>query len=259
MLKYLFLSDRDKCDLIAYQQIRKEAPWINYWCQASFEKREFISSLLPYSRSQHGQDIFAACHAQSCGVLESGFFVEFGATDGVSLSNSWLLENRLGWSGILSEPARIWHDLLSTSRSCTIDHRCVTDQTGMYVDFLETSQGMTSRPELSTIQAFVDSDRRGRRRKSIAVSYPVETVSLIDLLDQHHAPTTIDYISIDTEGSEFLILSGFDFTRYRFRSITVEHNRDVVKRRHLYDLLTKHGYQRVHSDISMCDDWYCAV
>lgn len=255
----LILGDEGTRALESCRQLRKDIPWANFWCQASMLEREFFSPLLPYSKSQHAQDLFAACHALSRGVLSGGFFVEFGATDGVSLSNSWLLENKLNWSGILAEPARIWHKHLESNRQCAIDYRCVTDQSGLYLDFLETSKGKSGRPELSTMHAFANSDNRGRRRKNTAVSYKVETVSLRDLLNQHNAPSIIDYISIDTEGSELLALAHFDFSIYRFRTITVEHNYDNVKRQKIYNLLSENGYKRVHTDISMCDDWYIGI
>jgi FkbM family methyltransferase len=52
----------------------------------------------------------------------------------------------------------------------------------------------------------------------------VTTLSLMDLLDQQGAPAVIDYLSIDTQGSELAILEGIDWSRYQFRCITVEHN-----------------------------------
>ena len=35
---------------------------------------------------------------------ENGFFIECGANDGVSQSNTLLLEQKLNWSGLLIEP-----------------------------------------------------------------------------------------------------------------------------------------------------------
>ncbi|MFM7463866.1 MAG: FkbM family methyltransferase, partial [Cyanobium sp.] len=80
----------------------------------------------------------------------------------------------------------------------------------------------------------------------------VETISLMDLLDQYNAPRIIDYLSIDTEGSEFTILDGVDWARYQFRCITVEHN-FTPQRQQISALLLANGYQQ-HD--AQWDDWY---
>jgi hypothetical protein len=83
----------------------------------------------------------------------------------------------------------------------------------------------------------------------------VERVSLNDLLSHHGAPREIDYLSIDTEGSELSILQELDFSKWSFKIITVEHNFQK-QRTALHSLLSSHDYIRVFEAISSFDDWY---
>ena len=71
-------------------------------------RSEFID-YLELSKSELRQDLFALSEV---GFKENGFFVEFGATNGIDLSNSYLLETEFGWDGILAEPAKKWHEKL---------------------------------------------------------------------------------------------------------------------------------------------------
>lgn len=201
------------------------------------------------SKSQLGQDLFVL---SQLGFKRDGYFVEFGACDGVYLSNSLLVESEFGWSGILSEPGRIWHDDLAKNRTDIIDHRCVYSSSGNVVIFSEMKDA-----GLSTMDGFVDSDSHfGARKKK--VRYEVGTITLLDLLKAHHAPKTIDFLSIDTEGSEFAILNAFDFSSFSFRVICVEHNY-TESRGLIYDLLTSNGYVRKFPLLSRFDDWYVLV
>lgn len=198
------------------------------------------------SRSQLRQDLFVLSHLD---FKTDGFFVEFGATDGWSLSNTLLLERDYGWSGILAEPARRWHKELAKNRTCSIDTRCVWSTTGEQLNFLETAT-----PEFSTIDQFAHGDQHSEVR-SDATSYSVTTVSLNDLLHSHGAPHKIDYLSIDTEGSELAILQGFDFSQHTFEVITCEHNFGS-QRTGIQNLLRDNGYVHVFENLSKFDDWY---
>jgi hypothetical protein len=62
--------------------------------------------------------LFALCEA---GFKRDGYFVEFGATDGVNGRNSYLLEKNFGWKGVVAEPARCWYEQLRANRACSID------------------------------------------------------------------------------------------------------------------------------------------
>ncbi len=194
--------------------------------------------------SQLGQDFLAAA---SAGFKRHGYFVEFGATDGRLLSNTHTLEKFLGWSGILAEPSPQWRVGLSENRSCHIDHRAVWSESGVELDFFDATS-----PELSTIGDFAAHDNHSRR---LLNPEKVLTVSLLDLLDQYQAPSYIDYLSVDTEGSEFEVLKGFPFSKYSFGLITVEHNFTPM-RQQLHDLLSSNGYKRILTSYSVFDDWY---
>jgi len=179
----------------------------------------------------------------------NGFFVEFGASDGVRFSNTYLLEKKYGWNGILAEPARKWHGPLKKNRNSIVDTRCVYRKTGELLKFNETHIG-----ELSTVDSYSFSDSHADLRKN-GLSYTVETVSLSDLLQQNSAPAVIDFLSIDTEGSEFEILLSFDFSKYTFNFISCEHNFSANRER-VFELLSLNGYKRVLPEVSEFDDWY---
>ena len=198
------------------------------------------------SKSQLGQDFFALI---ASGAKKKGFFVEFGSADGVALSNSFLLEKELGWSGILCEPSRSWHEDLKKNRSCTIEFRCVYSRTGEQIGFSENYIG-----ELSGITEFTGDDHHGLINRTTD-SYQVETISLLDLLIEHNAPKHVDFLSVDTEGSEFEILNAFDFSRYFFGAICVEHNY-LENRLKVKALLESNGYRQVYSELSEYDDWF---
>lgn len=203
------------------------------------------------SRAQLYQDIFAL-HFND--YQQNGFFVEFGATNGVDLSNTYLLEKAFGWKGILAEPLPCWHEALKANRTCSIDTRCVHSQSGQQVIFANT----VSSPELSGIEDYLPNDMNYEERKN-RERLKVETVSLLDLLLQNNAPHKIGYLSIDTEGSELEILSAFDFQRYEINVITLEHNYVSVSREALCKLLSQNGFTRVCTSISRWDDWYVNV
>jgi FkbM family methyltransferase len=212
----------------------------------ALEKLNFHSIIdddLAHLQSQLGQDLLAYIFSNQ---KHGGFFVEFGATNGIDLSNSYFLEKFKGWQGILAEPGKVWHNSLRNNRKCALDNRAVWSETGVHVSFLEADV-----PELSTFSRFESNDFHERTGKQ----YLVTTVSLNDLLEQHGAPKKINFISIDTEGSEFEILRGFRFDQYKFDFLAIEHNFNSNRER-IKSTLEKHGYIRVLEKFSSFDDWY---
>jgi len=199
-----------------------------------------------HSKAQLHQDIFVLL---TTNFKRNGFFVEFGATNGIDLSNTYLLEKSYGWKGILAEPAKIWHDDLSKNRNVNIDFSCVWSKSNNVVTF-----NMVDSAELSTISEFSDRDHHAKARQN-GVTYDVKTISLNDLLEKYDAPQQIDYLSIDTEGSEFEILNNFDFSKHEISIISCEHN-FTHDREKIFKLLSDNGYIRKFTGFSKWDDWY---
>ena len=203
--------------------------------------------ILSGSHAQLQQDVFALTQRN---FVRSGYFVEFGAANGLHHSNTLMLEAEYGWSGILAEPATGWHDSLARNRPrAHVDRRCVWSRSGDELRFIEPDS-----PELSSLVSFAQLDgHRSARRNGL--EYSVQTISLDDLLAEYDAPTDIDYLSLDTEGSEFEILAAHDFSSRRIHVITCEHNYSPIRER-VHRLLVDNGYERLQIELSLWDDWY---
>ena len=206
-----------------------------------------VIALIDKSRSDLHQDLFVLSELN---FKKNGLFIEIGATNGVNGSNTYLLEEDFFWKGILVEPALNWHKALSSNRpKSIIDKRCVYSSSNSNIDFVEVyGTGLSSIKDMATSDKFASLREAGE-------SYKVETVSLNDLLIQHNFPPTLDYLSIDTEGSEYEILKSFDFARFQFKVITCEHNYSA-QRQDLIDLLRGNGYIRKYLNCSQYDDWW---
>lgn len=129
------------------------------------------------------------------------------------------------------------------NRTCYISEKCVYKDSHSKVIFKENLKNL----KLSSIGSFSD--------EPDVEQYEVDTISLNDLIDEVDAPEYIDYLSIDTEGSELEILESIDWTARQFGVVTVEHNhkpyRDDIQR-----LLESVGYEKVWTEISRNEDWF---
>jgi FkbM family methyltransferase len=171
-----------------------------------------------------------------------GFFVDVGAYNGKEISNTLALEE-VGWTGICIEPEPMAYEECKLNRSCIVDNSCVYNLNGKIVKFL--CQNVLSGIE----EGFQDQYTRDSTQKISLV-----TRTLTEILDKYNAPKHIEYVSIDTEGTELEILSSIDFTKYDIDCFTIEHNDVTLKRMLIHDLLIGMGYKR--EECIGCDDWY---
>jgi len=211
--------------------------------------KEKVSYFLKYFKDSHSQFYQDLFFSSELNFFEKGFFVEVGACDGVELSNTLFFERTLKWRGIVVEPAKRWHPYLYKNRSASIETRALGPKTGNTLPFFEAED-----PKLSTFACLKNEDFQAEFRVK-GNEYLVETVTLDDLLKAFNAPHEIQYLSLDTEGSEFEILENFDFSSWKILSISCEHN-FTPNRERIFGLLTSKGYERKFPEFSACDDWY---
>ncbi len=204
-------------------------------------------------KSQLYQDIFALLMV---GKNYDKTFLEFGATDGLELSNTYLLENNCGWTGVLCEPSPQWHDILKKNRPNTkIVTECIWNIGNKKLRFFVSDVGV-----LSTLEEFKESDKlsipgntKSRIEKGNVVI--VNTISLNELIEKEFKGKSPSYISIDTEGSEFEILKGFDFKKYDPVCFTIEHNFTNLQK-DIDEIMKSNNYLRIFKEITAFDAWY---
>ena len=218
--------------------------------------KNFILSLRNIShivKSQIFQDAFA--HFIISQKYEKSF-LEFGATNGLDLSNTFLLENNMNWSGVVAEPSPQWHMSLEDNRpKAKILKKCIWKSSGDKLKFFMSDLGA-----LSTLNDFTHSDETtlpqntALRIKSGRI-IEVNTISLNDVMKEYFNDKAPSYISVDTEGSEFEILSSFDFKKYKPIFFSVEHNFTNLESK-IDDLMISNGYFRVFKKLTSFDAWY---
>jgi hypothetical protein len=204
------------------------------------------------SHSYQGQDRFVL---EVLGGLRGGFFLDSGASDGVSGSNTLLLESAFGWQGICVEPNERLFARLARARRCACVNCCLYDEVGE-VAFLEGAGvfgGILDAYDptlLRYARSVVASQAAGIDGGGV-VTKRARTVRSV--LRELRAPRVIDYWSLDTEGSELAILRSFPFDKRVVRVLTVEHNLTPV-REEIRRFLEARGYRRAR--VLGIDDGY---
>jgi FkbM family methyltransferase len=192
-----------------------------------------VASVVPQGREQELVRAFFA-------GARSGFFVEVGANRPRQESQTWHLE-ALGWRGVLIEPQPHLADELTRRRSAKVFAVACS---------APANAGKRMRLHVAGALSALDRARMapGATTERI-IEVPVRTLD--DILLEAQAPRAFDFLSVDVEGHELEVLSGFDFVRWQPRLILLEdHVANLVKHRFLQDA----GYRLIRR----CENngWY---
>lgn len=156
---------------------------------------------------------------------KNGVFIDIGAYDGKDHSNTYFFEKDLEWSGICFEPLPHAFAQLKQNRNCICVNACVAPQDGI-VNFFEV---LGAPDMLSGIVNTYDPRHLERLKHEVATrggSYSIKQIPSVNFnkVLAEHGISYVDYLSMDTEGSEMEILRSIDFDTVYIYAITVENN-----------------------------------
>jgi hypothetical protein len=198
--------------------------------------------------SQFAQDKFVLfCLEESRG----GTFVEFGGADGLTHSNTALLECEYGWRGLLLEPNPFEFPLLKRNRpNCRALHAAVKCSDAHEIDLVICGQ-------LSTVRGFEPVDKHAAARSSAGITRRVRCIDLNEAIGSSSLGSqTLDYLSVDSEGSELAILSRFNFDKGP-RVLTLECNERAADEAAIRNLMAAKGYREPLShQLTAPDLWF---
>ena len=190
--------------------------------------------------SQYGQDKFIVEYFK---FMKNGVFIDIGANDGKTLSNTYFLEKELSWSGIAIEPSPKVFKRLETNRSCTLLNACISDKSGT-AEFLELSghtemlSGLVAKYDLRHIKRIDDEIKEFSGEKNYI---KVPCYKLEDVIKEQGL-NKINYLNIDIEGGEFDVLKSIDFTNIDIDIIGIENN---YKEDNIKNYLHQYGYNLI--------------
>ena len=175
------------------------------------------------------------------GRKSEGFFVEVGANDPHSGSQTWLLEEN-GWRGVLVEPQAALCEKLRCERkhSRIFQVACSGPEREGEADLQ-----IGAHDGISTLEQQVDS--HGIR----FIGTEHVKVTTLDKVLQEAGVGTIDFLSLDVEGHEIEVMRGFDFEKYRPSLILIE---DGVRSLDKHCFLKRRGYRLVKR--TTLNNWY---
>ena len=177
---------------------------------------------------------------------DSGYFVELGANDGKSQSNTLYFEKYRKWLGILIEPTpNKFLECINnrSAKSKIFCNACVSFEYKdkfveiLYSNLMTTPVGLES--DITDPLAHANNGKIFLKQNEVQFNFGASAITLNEILIKSNAPTIIDLISLDVEGAELEVLKGVDYSKFNFKFICIEtRNFDKIN-----DFLIKYNYK----------------
>jgi Methyltransferase FkbM domain len=175
-----------------------------------------------HSNSQVGQDLTIDAILKR---RRNGFFIEAGAYDGTSLSNSLFFELHRNWTGLLVEAnPRAHRELLQKDRKAYNTPACISTSKNVELGIDFMASGMVGGYDNA---ARFDATRGsiGKNAQLDPYTYSVQAHCFpLNVMLDAIGVTHVDMFSLDVEGVELKILQAIDFDRVTIDLLVIEKN-----------------------------------
>lgn len=168
--------------------------------------------------SQVAQDLLAYTYFKG---KKEGFFIDIGAYDGITISNTYLFEN-LGWKGICVEADPDRFKLLKNNRKCDCYNLAMHSKTAKKLEFITSNCNVLNVLKEQASNKHIERMKMEGHQKELN-TITVDSITFDDLMSKNYPDVKhIDFLSIDIEGGELMVLETIDFNKYSFELMTIE-------------------------------------
>ena len=155
---------------------------------------------------------------------KNGFYIEMGANDGISQSNTMFLEKKYDWHGMLIEPSekftllknnRSKKNIFSNAACCSFKNR---DKNIKFAYYNLMTLALNLKTDVNVKKHKINAKKFSKN----SYEFVKKGIPLNDLLAKNNAPKIIDLFSLDVEGVELEVLKGVNHKKYRFKYLLIE-------------------------------------
>ncbi|WP_395052153.1 FkbM family methyltransferase [Flavobacterium sp.] len=175
----------------------------NYFSQ--FKQDKFINEVIFYNK-------------------KFGFFIDIGAHDGVNINNSLFFERYRNWKGICIEPnPNVYKELVKNRKAININ-KCIGNENKKVMftqitGYSEMLSGITDNYHSNHVERI---DSLISKKGGIKSEIEIDMITLDTIEEAKN--NDIDFISIDTEGNEYDIVTSINFKLLNVKCLVIENN-----------------------------------
>ena len=168
---------------------------------------------------------------------KKGFYVDIGCYHPTHINNTYLLYKK-GWNGINIDVSQFSIDLFKFMRPDDLNYKCAVSETKKKVNlYYQKEYSQLISINKLTAKKFI----KGRLKKKIINSYSLEEIFSWGKYKDYE----IDFLDVDVEGADLLVLKGLNFSKRKPKLICVEIHQKNFKKHKIYRFLIKKKYKLI--------------